>query len=302
MAPYGTDAREGKSGRGNRIANSSGRSNFNSSRNSIYSSVGQKRPMSNQSVKRVLLGSTIVTAVAVAASVLIMTTLYPAIGGVATSKTWLMSVICPLLIGYPCSAFVFLQSERLRATHAALLAAHRALGEAHEKLAHKASRDEMTGMLNRESFFEALEAARRHTRHGALLIVDADHFKNINDSHGHLTGDAALRNLSAAIAQAVRSGDILGRIGGEEFGVFMPGAGLEDVSQVAERVRAGVAAIRFRTGGGVTIPLTVSIGIGVNRRGMPLSDLLREADGRLYEAKRRGRNRVVADGALRAVA
>ena len=98
----------------------------------------------------------------------------------------------------------------------------------------------MTGMLNRESFFAALEGSRRKSDRGALLIIDADHFKKINDNFGHLTGDAALLEIAAAISRAIRVGDILGRIGGEEFGAFLVGASDKEAIRVAERIRREV--------------------------------------------------------------
>ena len=104
----------------------------------------------------------------------------------------------------------------------------------------------MTGMLNRESFFAALDGSRRKTDRGALLIIDADHFKKINDSYGHLTGDTALLEIAAAISRAIRAGDMLGRIGGEEFGAFLVGASDQEAIRVAERIRREVELIRFQ--------------------------------------------------------
>jgi diguanylate cyclase (GGDEF)-like protein len=147
-------------------------------------------------------------------------------------------------------------------------------------------------MLNREAFFEMLEKARMESGRGTLLIIDADNFKQINDNHGHLTGDAALLRICAAIERAARDCDIVGRIGGEEFGVFLAGADRAESLRVAERIRDAVAGIVFRVGD-EAIPLSVSIGGAGHRATATLSELLREADRRLYEAKRRGRNCVI---------
>ena len=125
----------------------------------------------------------------------------------------------------------------------------------------------MTGMLNRESFFAALDGSRRKSDRGALLIIDADHFKTINDSYGHLTGDDALLLIASAIERGVRSGDVLGRIGGEEFGAFLVGATEQEAKRVAERIRREVELIRFRPVDERTVPLTVSIGGITLRRG-----------------------------------
>ena len=128
----------------------------------------------------------------------------PALGGSVDGNAWLMLTICPLTIAWPASAFTFWQSERLKNAHRDLARAHAQLAAAHRRLEEKASRDNMTGMLNRESFFAALDGSRRKTDRGALLIIDADHFKKINDNFGHLTGDTALLEIAAAISRAIR--------------------------------------------------------------------------------------------------
>jgi diguanylate cyclase (GGDEF)-like protein len=258
--------------------------------------------MGNDSFKRIFIKSSIATSISVAASVLIVATVVPAIGGAVDGRALLMSALCPFLIAYPASFFTFRQSEKLRNVHLSLVDAHFALADAHRKLAEKARRDDMTGMFNREAFLAELERSRRDMAAGTLLIVDADDFKQINDTHGHLTGDDALREIAAAITQAAGQGQILGRIGGEEFGVFIPGVGLTEAFGVAERVRSEVAAIRFRANGGISVSLTVSIGAALARREATLSDIMRAADECLYEAKRRGRNCVVVPSRARVAA
>jgi diguanylate cyclase (GGDEF)-like protein len=157
-------------------------------------------------------------------------------------------------------------------------------------------------MLNRESFFAALDGSRRKTDRGALLIIDADHFKKINDNFGHLTGDTALLEIAAAIARAIRVGDILGRIGGEEFGAFLVGANDQEAIRVAERIRREVELIRFQPMDGKVVPLTVSIGGTPCARDANVSDLMRAADKRLYEAKSQGRNLAIFDEGISAAA
>jgi diguanylate cyclase (GGDEF)-like protein len=160
----------------------------------------------------------------------------------------------------------------------------------------------MTGMLNRETFFAALDRSRRKTDRGALLIIDADHFKKINDSYGHLTGDAALLEIAAAIARAVRAGDVLGRIGGEEFAAFLVAASDGEAVHVAERIRREVELIRFQPSGDRIVPLTVSIGGTICACEANVSELMRVADKRLYEAKSRGRNLAIFDAGISAAA
>jgi diguanylate cyclase (GGDEF)-like protein len=217
----------------------------------------------------------------------------PALGGTVDGNAWMMCVLCPLLIAWPASAYTFWQSDRLKSAHRELARTHAQLAAAHRRLAEKASRDDMTGMLNRETFFARLDRSRRRSDRGTLLIIDADNFKAINDNYGHLTGDEALLLIAEAIRSGVRSGDVLGRIGGEEFGAFLTGAGEQEARQVAERVRSEVESISFQPKEGEMLPLTVSIGGTVCASEATVPELVRAADRRLYEAKHRGRNRVI---------
>ena len=209
-------------------------------------------------MNRIFLKSTLVAFSSLLASILLAIIVVPALGGAIDGNAWLMLTICPLAIAWPASAYTFWQGETLKKAHRELARAHAQLAAAHRRLEEKASRDNMTGMLNRESFFAALDRSRRKADRGALLIIDADHFKKINDNFGHLTGDAALLEIAAAIARAIRVGDILGRIGGEEFGAFLAGASDKEAMRVAERIRREVELIRFRPADERVVPLTVS--------------------------------------------
>ncbi|MGK3204944.1 GGDEF domain-containing protein [Amycolatopsis sp. MEPSY49] len=164
--------------------------------------------------------------------------------------------------------------------------------------------DEKTGLLNTAGWHES--AVREHTRvqrRGpagggfAVLMIDLDHFKRINDTYGHLTGDDVLAAVAVAISGAVRQGDTVGRFGGEEFVVLLPGIGRADVLGIAERVRAAVGELNvvISTGGGTVRVSGLSVSIGVARHpdaGPTLDDVLRSADAALYRAKEAGRNRV----------
>jgi diguanylate cyclase (GGDEF)-like protein len=249
-------------------------------------------------IRSIVLKAGLVSMAAMMASLAIVATFVPLLGGVVDGNAWLMSALCPLLIAFPASAHTFWQKDRLRRAHRELARTHAELAAAHRRLAEKAARDDMTGMLNRESFFAALDQSRRKTDRGALLLVDADHFKRINDNWGHLVGDDALLAIAAAIGRGVRTGDVLGRIGGEEFGVFLVGASEREALRVAERIRREVETIRFRATGERDVPLTVSVGGTICTTEASVSNLMRAADQRLYAAKRGGRNRVVLDDAL----
>jgi diguanylate cyclase (GGDEF)-like protein len=167
----------------------------------------------------------------------------------------------------------------------------RLLGEV-ERLA---TRDSLTGLANRRLFDESLQReAARSQRLGtplSLLVLDVDHFKQVNDSYGHQTGDAVLREVAGALVANTKNFDVAARYGGDEFVVLLPGCGREDAMGVAQRVRGEIA----RQVG--TAPVTISAGIAT----MPdnASDaerLMAAADGALYDAKRSGRDRVAGSG------
>jgi diguanylate cyclase (GGDEF)-like protein len=246
-------------------------------------------------MSRILLKSAAVAFGSVAVSLLLTLIVVPAMGFPVSRTIWLTSTVCPLALAWIACASTFWQSDRLKGAHRDLARAHAQLAAAHRRLSEKASRDDMTGMLNRESFFAALDGSRRKSDRGALLIIDADHFKAINDSFGHLTGDDALLLIASAIERGVRSGDVLGRIGGEEFGAFLVGATGTEARRVAERIRREVELIRFRPVDERTVPLTVSIGGITCGEDANVSELMRAADLRLYEAKHRGRNLSILD-------
>ena len=172
--------------------------------------------------------------------------------------------------------------------------------ERYDELRAEAEFDELTRLLNRRAFdhrFE-VETARfeRYQRPLSLLLIDIDHFKDINDRHGHEAGDRALERVAGAIAASVRGADIPGRIGGEEFGVLLPETRVREAVEVAERVRAAVAALDVRHGG-VAIRPRVSIGVSSCPDCVAGGEALRaSADEALYAAKAAGRDRVsVAD-------
>jgi two-component system cell cycle response regulator len=152
--------------------------------------------------------------------------------------------------------------------------------------------DELTGLPNRRSVVRQLEAllsrARRHGHALAVLMIDADHFKALNDRYGHAAGDAALLALADRLGERLRTEDVVGRFGGEEFVIGLPDTGAAGAAAVAEDVRAAVAE-RSMTIAGHALTLTVSVG-WATWRDESLEQLLALADGALYEAKATGRN------------
>ena len=141
---------------------------------------------------------------------------------------------------------------------------------------------------------ESMRQARRRSEPLSVLIVDVDHFKQINDGHGHGVGDQVLRQLAAVLPASLRSRDRLGRIGGEEFLAVLPGASLEQALAIAERMRQSVAAAAVEGDAGL-IAVTVSIGVAANGPAAePVDRLVERADSALYRAKSQGRNAVAA--------
>jgi two-component system cell cycle response regulator len=160
--------------------------------------------------------------------------------------------------------------------------------------------DELTGLYNRRYLFAHLdETIARINSEGvgaALLLFDIDHFKRVNDTYGHPTGDEVLRQIARRAQDSVRSDDLVARLGGEEFAVVMPETGLAIASAVAARLRLAVAAKPFvLPGASGELDVTISIGVTVANAGYEDRDqFLKRADDALYEAKASGRNRVVA--------
>ncbi len=176
-----------------------------------------------------------------------------------------------------------------------------ALAATNARLRELAATDALTGLRNTRDFHQRLEdECRRAERERAplgLILIDLDHFKRLNDAHGHPFGDRALRAVAGAIAEAARASDVACRIGGEEFAVLCPHAGLDESAGVAERIRAGLERLVIREGA-VEAQLTASLGVGVHPGEASGSNrasaaaLFRAVDAALYAAKAAGRNRV----------
>jgi diguanylate cyclase (GGDEF)-like protein len=186
---------------------------------------------------------------------------------------------------------------------------HDAQVELTRRLSALADHDGLTGLFNHRALHENLAReyadAERHGAPLAVLLLDIDHFKAVNDEHGHLIGDAVLKAVADAIVPAVRPRDIVARIGGEEFCILLPRTDVHEAQVVAERVRLAIAEI--------TVPVAVTASIGVSmstghhtadgRCGPvpslnPATGLLERADQALYDAKRHGRNSIRAERML----
>ncbi len=168
-----------------------------------------------------------------------------------------------------------------------------------DRLRQQSCRDSLTGLHNRRAILEILEheldRSRRYQQSLAIVLCDLDHFKLINDSHGHLTGDMALRVASRTFVDTLRAADAIGRYGGEEFLAVLPHTELEAAQRTAERLRESLADRVVETSGGATLRITASFGLASFAEippDAPVEQLIDLADARLYEAKAAGRNRV----------
>ncbi len=163
--------------------------------------------------------------------------------------------------------------------------------------------DDLTQALSRPAFTRGAQEYLRRippAPYGnGLMMLDIDHFKQLNDQHGHAAGDNVLCEFSRTIREAIRPEDLFGRLGGEEFGLVLPDCSLEDTAEIAERLRSCVEKIRLYHDSDEPLRITVSIGVAHDRQGLPasLDKLLAYADQALYRAKRQGRNRYCVHGA-----
>lgn len=176
------------------------------------------------------------------------------------------------------------------------ISAHKAL---EGQLRELATRDALSGLLNRRAFLERSTAlfdhCRRHGQPCAVLMIDIDHFKRINDRHGHQMGDVAIRSCAQAIGNVLRDADLLGRLGGEEFAALLPHATADSAAVVAERIRSAMAEMNLESPQGQPLAFTISIGVAeMAAHHASIEPLLVDADQALYRAKATGRNKVLA--------
>ena len=166
----------------------------------------------------------------------------------------------------------------------------------HDVVQRQAITDDLTGLVNRRRFIDALqseiERARRFGSHLTVVLADLDDFKRVNDEFGHHAGDDVLRSFADLVRSHVRDVDVPGRIGGEEFAILLPETGRVDAVSVAERMRHSLSVVPIPVAENRTVSVTSSFGVAELRPGQSGDDLMREADAALYRAKAEGKNRV----------
>ncbi len=201
-----------------------------------------------------------------------------------------VSVLFGLFFIYPLIRTQVKEQGKLRAMTESLSARS-------ETLEHAALTDALTGMQNRRYFDDALkeylEEFKKIEKPVGLMVLDLDHFKMVNDTHGHDVGDEVLRRVAACLQEFTRYHDIVARLGGEEFAIVAPNMSMDILIKFAERIRRAVSNLTIESGN-VSLKVTISVGLAVwdGREGP--DDFYRRADKLLYQAKRQGRNRVCA--------
>lgn len=216
---------------------------------------------------------------------------YPGVSPVETGLVWLFFVLALRLLTLASAQFGRMRgqlSEKNRQLEASL-----------QKIEILANRDHLTGAFNRRNFMLSLEAemqrAKRTGRPFCFVMLDLDHFKTVNDKHGHAVGDLVLKLFCSIIEQSLRSADKLGRFGGEEFGILLAETSLDTGLEATDRLRVLIADHDWEiVSPGLTV--TFSAGITCHEAGDATETMLKRADDALYSAKRSGRNRVVVAG------
>nr|WP_276510576.1 GGDEF domain-containing protein [Pacificimonas flava] len=172
------------------------------------------------------------------------------------------------------------------------------LEAANHKLRLLSERDMLTDLPNRRKIMDDFAAMWGAYDRMAVILLDVDHFKSINDRHGHPGGDAVLKQVAGRLAGALRHGSLLGRVGGEEFMVVAPVRGYEEADALAARLRAVVAADPVTVAAGESLPVTISVGVALRSAADTQDGIYARADANLYQAKKAGRDIVCREGRI----
>ncbi|MCF7699064.1 GGDEF domain-containing protein [Loktanella sp. M215] len=192
------------------------------------------------------------------------------------------AIIGAMLTSIPINFFLFYQIRK-----STILA---------EKLKFLVERDRLTDVATRDYFYMAMDTYPE--AYGVSLMVDIDHFKTINDRHGHLVGDYVIREVANTLRQIIREDDIVCRFGGEEFVIFLKASDADEGYTTAERMRRGIENTPLEAFSGEKVHVTVSIGCSMKDRLQDINDSIRAADAALYQAKSGGRNRTIFSAAI----
>ena len=215
-----------------------------------------------------------------------------AYGFVPAEVLFKSAMVC-ILIAFPTGLLLETQKRQLADTSSRLRKSQKMLQDALDDMKRSAELDCLTSLLNRGSFLNKLEHLQNAGMEGAMLMIDADDFKSINDKYGHAAGDRALIMIADTIATTVRHNDLVGRLGGEEFAVFLLGTDRRNAMIVAENIRRAVNELEFWPVEFRQHKLSVSIGGDHLTRFNTLVEAFAGSDACMYEAKNRGKNQCV---------
>lgn len=252
------------------------------------------KTIGKRDVRRVLGRSCLITGLSVCVTVCMTTVLMLLVYGEVHRLALQIAVCLPLFVAFPVSCLIEVDRRLANRTLKDLSIAHQKLHQMYGELAARAQVDALTGIMNREAVLVALADRLDNGEEGALLVLDADRFKRINDTFGHLTGDRALKTMTDAISKKLPEDCLFGRLGGEEFVIFIPSVHGRSVHDLSEACRSAVADCDFLLDTGEPYVLTVSIGTIATDPQTTLHDLIDRADRAMYRAKEEGGNRVLA--------
>ena len=241
----------------------------------------------------VLLKASLAALLSLAATLLICFLLVPRLGGEMAGAGLLMSIVCPVAVAFPASAVHFWQARKLREAHALASQTADELQRAYQLLTFKARIDDLTGVLNRSAFLDDLREASARGDAGSLFFVDLDHFKRINDFHGHAVGDAALSAVGRALNNYLGEG-LVGRLGGEEFAAFCPDIDAASMAKRADQLCTLLASVELFDPEGRRVPISASVGATYCKPHFVAERSLALADANLYRAKESGRQQAVS--------
>ena len=211
--------------------------------------------------------------------------------GFVPVEALLKSSLVAMLIAFPTGLLLEAQKKQLVEVSGRLRRSQCKLRAALREVKRNSERDFLTSVLNRGSFLQRLKKRYEAGEKGALLMIDADDFKSVNDKYGHAAGDQALTLIADAISMTIGGDDLVGRMGGEEFAVFLPAADRQEAREIAERIRQEIGASEFWPTEYQRHALSVSIGGELLASQNSFSCALAKADERMYQAKRFGKNR-----------
>ncbi|MEO0637770.1 MAG: GGDEF domain-containing protein [Pseudomonadota bacterium] len=249
--------------------------------------------MSIPIVARCLIGSIPILVPAMIGASIAAYLLAAKFGPVVQASAMADAPLAAFIVGLPIAFYLRWQAFRLEAANEQLKDALQTVEAARQEAMARASIDGLTGLLNRNAYFEAAENAHAIAARSVVLMMDLDHFKGINDTYGHGAGDDVLVASAAKLKAILRRGDIVGRIGGEEFAIMLPDTTLREGLGIADAILKTFEGQPAMLQDGRLVDSTISVGVAAGLSEDDLRNMHKTADESLYRAKAAGRNRVV---------